>query len=111
MKLIVLFFLFLFFNNTNAQNSLKNDIGLKYNYIFFEGLKHKSLYNYDKALVRSLETATLFLVEGQGDVWKMYEAGVTNCVGLFGKDISNKQKELLLLCILDRDTLYFKSKV
>ena len=49
MKLIVLFFLFLFFNNINAQNSLKNDIGLKYNYIFFEGLKHKSLYNYDKA--------------------------------------------------------------
>ena len=49
MKLVVLFFLFLFFNNINAQNSLKKDIGLKYNYIFFEGLKHKSLYNYDKA--------------------------------------------------------------
>ncbi len=49
MKLIVLFFLFLFFNNTNAQNSFKKDIDLKYNYIFFEGLKHKSLYNYDKA--------------------------------------------------------------
>ena len=66
-------------------------------YLFSEGFKKANyLYNYDKALVRSLETATLFLVEGQGDVWKMYEAGVTNCVGLFGKDVSNKQKELLL---------------
>lgn len=66
-------------------------------YLFSEGFKKANyLYNYDKALSRSLETATLFLVEGQGDVWKMYEAGVTNCVGLFGKDISNRQKELLL---------------
>ena len=66
-------------------------------YLFSDGFKKANyLYNYDKALVRSIETATLFLVEGQGDVWKMYEAGVTNCVGLFGKDISNKQKELLL---------------
>jgi len=49
MKLVVLFFLFLFFNNINAQNSFKKDISFKYNYIFFEGLKHKSLYNYNKA--------------------------------------------------------------
>lgn len=66
-------------------------------YLFSDGFKKANyLYNYDKALVRSLETACLFLVEGQGDVWRMYEAGVENCVGLFGKDISNKQKELLL---------------
>ena len=49
MKLVVLFFLFLFFNNINAQSSFKKDISFKYNYIFFEGLKHKSLYNYNKA--------------------------------------------------------------
>jgi 5S rRNA maturation endonuclease (ribonuclease M5) len=66
-------------------------------YLFSDGFKKANyLYNYDKALVRSVETATLFLVEGQGDVWRMYEAGVTNCVGLFGKDISSTQKELLL---------------
>jgi len=49
MKLIVLFFLFSFLNNINAQNAFKKDIDLKYNYVFFEGLKHKSLYNYEKA--------------------------------------------------------------
>ena len=38
----------------------------------------------------------MFLVEGQGDVWRMYEAGVKNCVGLFGKDISETQKSLLI---------------
>ena len=38
----------------------------------------------------------MFLTEGQGDVWKMYEAGVENCVGLFGKDISHYQKDKLL---------------
>jgi 5S rRNA maturation endonuclease (ribonuclease M5) len=66
-------------------------------YLFSDGFKKANyLYNYDKALDRSLETATLFLVEGQGDVWRMYEAGVTNCVGLFGKDISSRQKDLLL---------------
>ena len=66
-------------------------------YLFSDGFKKTNyLYNYDKALVRSLETATLFIVEGQGDVWRMHEAGVANCVGLFGKDVSNKQKELLL---------------
>jgi len=88
-------------------------------YLFSDGFKKANyLYNYDKALVRSLETATLFLVEGQGDVWRMYEAGVTNCVGLFGKDISSKQKELLLksgatklIVLTDNDQAGRESKI
>ena len=36
------------------------------------------------------------MVEGQGDVWRLYEAGVRNVVGLFGKDISATQRSLLL---------------
>ena len=36
------------------------------------------------------------LGRGQGDVWKLYEAGVDNAVGLFGKDISTSQRSLLL---------------
>ena len=88
-------------------------------YLFSDGFKKANyLYNYDKALDRSLETATLFLVEGQGDVWRMYEAGVRNCVGLFGKDISKKQKELLLksgatklIVLTDNDQAGRESKI
>ena len=46
--------------------------------------------------IKPQEIGCIFLVEGQGDVWKLYEAGVHNAVGLFGKDISRSQKSLLL---------------
>ena len=66
-------------------------------YLFSEGLKKTEyLYNYDEAIKVAKDKHCLFLVEGQGDVWRLYEAGVTNVVGLFGKDISNTQKALLL---------------
>ena len=66
-------------------------------YLFSDKFKKANfLYNYDNALEKCTQTSTLFLVEGQGDVWRMYESGVENCVGLFGKDISAKQKDLLL---------------
>jgi 5S rRNA maturation endonuclease (ribonuclease M5) len=66
-------------------------------YLFSEGLRKTDyFYNWNGAIDHALKTRTLFLVEGQGDVWKMYEAGVLNCVGLFGKSISNHQKHLLL---------------
>lgn len=66
-------------------------------YIFSKGIRKSDyLYNYDIA-IRGLERQdTLFLVEGQGDVWKLWECGVKNAVGLFGKDISSAQKKLLL---------------
>ena len=66
-------------------------------YLFSEGIKKMEyLYNYDEAIEVAKEKHCLFLVEGQGDVWRLYEAGVTNVVGLFGKDISSTQKTLLL---------------
>jgi len=66
-------------------------------YLFSEGFKKTDyLYNYDNAITRAQELGCMFLVEGQGDVWKLYEAGVCNVVGLFGKDISRRQKALLL---------------
>ena len=65
-------------------------------YLFSKGLcSSLYLYNYDKAIERARQVSALFIVEGQGDVWRLYEAGVTNAVGLFGKDISQQQKELL----------------
>ena len=38
---------------------------------------------------------TVILVEGQGDVWRMHEAGYKSCVGIFGSSINEDQ--LLLL--------------
>ena len=65
--------------------------------MFSKGFKKTEyLYNYDNAIEVAKEKHALFLVEGQGDVWRMYEAGVKNCVGLFGKDISETQKSLLI---------------
>ena len=66
-------------------------------YLFSSGLKKTDyLYNYDNAIKVSQNTHALFLVEGQGDVWKLYEAGIKNAVGLFGKDLSESQKGLLI---------------
>lgn len=66
-------------------------------YLFSNGLqKTDFFYNWDRAIEHAAKTNTLFIVEGQGDVWRMFEAGVANCVGLFGKTISNQQKRLLL---------------
>ena len=66
-------------------------------YLFSEGFRKTDyLYNYDNAIEKAQRVNCLFLVEGQGDVWKLYEAGVNNVVGLFGKDISKQQKRLLL---------------
>ena len=66
-------------------------------YLFSTGF-HKAnfLYNYDLATESAADKHALFLVEGQGDVWRMYEAGIENCVGLFGKDLSEAQERLLV---------------
>ena len=70
---------------------------LKPKYLFSNGLRKTDyFYNWDRAIDHAIKTRTLFLVEGQGDIWKMFEAGVINCVGLFGKSISEQQKRLLL---------------
>ena len=63
-------------------------------YIFSKGIRKTDyLYNYHNATGRN---DTLFLVEGQGDVWRLWECGVKNAVGLFGKDVSSQQRKLLL---------------
>ena len=66
-------------------------------YLFSGGLKKTDyLYNYDNAINAAQDKVCMFLVEGQGDVWRLYESGVHNAVGLFGKDISMPQRALLL---------------
>ncbi len=66
-------------------------------YVFSKGLRKSDyLYNYHNAKRLDSDCNSLFLVEGQGDVWKLWENGVTNAVGLFGKEISSEQKRILL---------------
>tara|TARA_R100000008_G_scaffold58974_1_gene36723 strand:- start:3002 stop:4051 length:1050 start_codon:yes stop_codon:yes gene_type:complete len=66
-------------------------------YLFSDGFKKTDhLYNYDNAIKTARKTKCIFLVEGQGDVWRLHESGVQNAVGLFGKDISRKQRATLL---------------
>ena len=42
-----------------------------------------------------MTTQTAILVEGQGDVWRMHEAGFSNTVGIFGSSINEDQLILL----------------
>ena len=53
------------------------------------------LYNYHRAIEYVNKTGTLFLVEGQGDVWRLYEAGIYNAMSLFGKTLSREQENKL----------------
>ena len=60
-----------------------------------KGFKKSLLYGLNVAADHIKSTRTVILVEGQGDVWRMHEAGHENCVGIFGSSINDDQ--LLLL--------------
>jgi len=53
-------------------------------------------YNYHRAIKKATETSCLYIAEGQGDVWKLYESGVLNAVSVFGKTITEQQQNKLL---------------
>lgn len=79
--------------------------------------KTNYLYNYHRALQKAIEKNTIFIVEGSGDVWRMYEAGVKNCVSIMGKEFSIKQRQKIdnlcvtnLIILLDNDTAGRDSK-
>jgi len=57
--------------------------------------KSAYLYGLNLAKEEILKTGVAVLVEGQGDVWKMHEAGVLNSVGIFGSNLSDDQLILL----------------
>ena len=80
--------------------------------------KRYFFYNYHRAINKAKETSCLFIVEGQGDVWKLYEAGVINAVSIFGKTISKQQEEKLqklpithLVILTDNDQAGREAKV
>lgn len=69
-----------------------DDENKKYKWINSKGFK-KSSYLYGLWLSKPhiQRTSTIILVEGQGDVWRLYEANIKNCVGIFGADLSEDQ--------------------
>lgn len=80
--------------------------------------KRNYFYNFHRAIKRAVETSCLYILEGQGDVWKMYEAGVQNAVSIFGKTLTNEQEEKLyklpithLIVLTDNDQAGRESKV
>lgn len=61
-----------------------------------EGLKTKDFfYNTWNAKKHIEQSSTVILVEGQGDVWRMYEAGIYNVLGLFGCELSDTKFDIL----------------
>ena len=80
--------------------------------------KRYCFYNYHRAIEKAKETSCLYIVEGQGDVWRLYEAGVINAVSIFGKNITEQQQEKLvnlpithLIILTDNDQAGRESKV
>lgn len=57
--------------------------------------KSNHLYNIGKSIRYISKTASVILVEGQGDVIRLWEAGVRNVVGIFGASLSDSQEFLL----------------
>ena len=53
------------------------------------------LYGYWLAKDKIRETKSVVLVEGQGDVWRLHEAGIENAVGIFGSSLSDAQVRTL----------------
>jgi DNA primase len=69
-----------------------DDDNKKYKWVNSKGFK-KSCYLYGLWIAKPYieKTSTVILVEGQGDVWRLYEAGIKNSVGIFGADLSDDQ--------------------
>ena len=62
-------------------------------FLFTKGFdKRNFLYNYHRAIEIGKQKSCLFITEGQGDVWKLFEAGVVNAVSIFGKSLSTQQQ-------------------
>ena len=73
-------------------------------------LSQNHLYNFWFAKKHILESSKVILVESPGNVWKLEEAGIHNSVGLFGSNLSDRQKILLdgsgamtIITIMDND--------
>mgnify|MGYP001377646347 CR=1 FL=1 len=70
----------------------------KQKWLHSKGFKKNSLYgiNIAKDFMKDrFKYPTLFILEGQGDVWRMHESGYKNSVSIFGSALSDDQLVLL----------------
>ena len=68
---------------------------MKPKWLHSKGFRKSVLYGLNVAKEHILETSSVVLVEGQGDVWRLHEAGIKNAVGIFGSSINDDQLILL----------------
>ena len=68
---------------------------LKPKWLHSQGFKKNVLYGLNIAKEEIMNTGSVVLVEGQGDVWRLHEAGIANAVGIFGCSINEDQLILL----------------
>ena len=75
------------------------------------------LYNLHRAKDHMGESKTIFLVEGPGDVMRMWEAGIKNVVAVLGTGFGKHHRTLLhkvgcsrIVCVLDSDEPGQKAK-
>lgn len=80
--------------------------------------KRYYFYNIHRALPHIKEHNSVFIVEGQGDLWRLYEAGVYNVIGMFGKTLTREQQSKLqqlplthIIILTDNDQAGRESKI
>lgn len=80
--------------------------------------KRHFFYNYHRAIQYVNNTSSLFLVEGQSDVWKLYEAGIKQVMGIFGRSLSKEQEQKIhlmpvahIVVLLDNDQSGREAKI
>ena len=76
------------------------------------------LYGYWLSQEHIRKKRSVILVEGQGDVWRLWEAGIKNVVGMFGSSLTDTQIRILetsgaftLILITDNDKAGEKAKI
>lgn len=75
-------------------------------------------YNMHRALPAILQTNSVIIVEGQGEVWRLYESGVNNVLGMFGRTMTKEQQQKLqqlpithIVILTDNDQAGRESKI
>lgn len=83
-----------FFNFVGCAGRTVNE-NIKPKWLYSKGFKRNVFYGIHHAYNSMKETRSVILVEGQGDVWRMHEAGYTQSVGIFGCSIGDDQLIIL----------------
>ncbi len=83
-----------FANRPCPQNNLEEIWSQKW--LNSTGFRKSSyLYNYWNAKEHIRQSGEVILVEGQGDVWRLDEAGIYNACGMFGCELHEEQMIIL----------------